>query len=216
MRSVPATDIKKITILLVDDHKMVTNAIASLLNDDGRFEVIGEAASAEEAIYLATSKKPDIVLIETNMQAGFDIVRDVKKNSPSSGLIGVSIFAMPAYAKKVISAGGLGYVTKSSSMEELIEAIVEVHGGRKFICSEIKDGLAGQLDPDKANDSVSAITPRELEVIGYLKQGLASKEIAEMMNLSIKTIEVHRYNILRKLGLPNVAALVNYINKQGW
>jgi two-component system invasion response regulator UvrY len=205
---------KEITILLVDDHKMVTNAIASLLNDDGRFNVVGEAADYEQAICIANSKKPEIVMIEIRMDSRFDIIKAIWKYSPCSKIIALTVYNTVGHAKKLMSAGGMGYVTKNSSIEEFLKAIVEVHGGRKFFCSEIKDSLTRQVMDESIDNSIS-LTQKELEVISYIKQGFSSREIGELMYASTKTIEVHRYNILKKLKLKNVAELVNYINMQG-
>jgi DNA-binding NarL/FixJ family response regulator len=204
----------KITVLLVDDHKMVTNAFASMLNDDGRFNVIGEAASIDEAISIVTIKRPGIVLMEIRMDPEFILMKSIGKISPGSKMIGLTVYAIAGSAKKFMRAGGMGYVTKNSTTEELKTAIVEVYEGRKFVCKEIKDSLSRQALED-GNDYVNTITQKELEVISYIKQGFSSKEIGELMYLSTKTVEVHRYNILKKLKLRNVAELVNYINMQG-
>ena len=205
---------KKITILLVDDHKMVTNAIASLLNDDGRFDVVGEVSTVDDAVQMATAKRPDIVLIEIRLDPKCGFVRTIQKFSPGSKVIGLTVFAIVGYARKMMSAGGMGYVTKNSSTKEFLKAIVEVNEGRKFICNEIKDSLSRQMMDESIENAIN-LTQKELEVISYVKQGLSSREVAELMYVSTKTIEVHRYNILKKLKLKNVAELVNYINMQG-
>ena len=125
--------------------------------------------------------------------------------------------SMPAYAKRMLQLGAMGYVTKNSSKDEMITAILEVQAGRKFICDEVKNILA-QQELDEGTTPVSDmnnLSKRELDIIRLIKEGLSSKEIAQQLEISLKTVEVHRYNILKKLNLKNTAALVNFINTQG-
>lgn len=209
----------KITILLVDDHRLIRDSWSFILNSDPRFEVVAETSSGEDAIELAKSKKPDIVLMDVNMSPvnGFDATREIRKFSPGSKVIGVSMHSMPAYAKRMLQLGAMGYVTKNSPKDEMITAILEVYDGRKYICDEVKNILAQQeLDEGSpASIDMNNLSRRELDIIQLIKEGLSSKEIALQLDISLKTVEVHRYNILKKLNLKNTAALVNFINAQG-
>jgi DNA-binding NarL/FixJ family response regulator len=209
----------KITILLVDDHRLIRDSWSFILNSDSRFEVVAETSSGEDAIELAKSKKPDIVLMDVNMTPvnGFDATKQIRKFSPGSKVIGVSMHSMPAYAKRMLQLGAMGYVTKNSPKDEMITAILEVHDGRKYICDEVKNILAQQeLDEGTpASTDMNNLSRRELDIIQLIKEGLSSKEIALQLDISLKTVEVHRYNILKKLNLRNTAALVNFINAQG-
>lgn len=207
-----------ITILLVDDHKLVRESWASILNSDPRFQVIGEANAGDEAVELASTRKPKIVLMDVNMlpMSGFEATRLIRKVSPDSQVIGVSMHAMPAYARKMFQMGAMGYVTKNSSKDEMFAAIIEVDKGKKYVCEEIKNILASQeLDDDKGSQDLNSLSRREIEIVQLIKEGLSSKEIATRLDISLKTVEVHRYNILKKLNLKNTAALVNFINSQG-
>jgi DNA-binding NarL/FixJ family response regulator len=122
---------------------------------------------------------------------------------------------MPAYAKKMLKMGASGYVTKNSSRQELIKTILEVHEGKTYICEEVKNIIIrNELEPE-AKPDINLLSKRELEIVQFIKQGLSSKEISTELSLSLKTIEVHRYNILKKLDLPNAAALVNFVNHNG-
>ncbi|HEX2627539.1 MAG TPA: response regulator transcription factor [Chitinophagaceae bacterium] len=210
---------EKITILLVDDHRLIRDSWSFILNSDPRFEVIGETSSGEEAIEIARDKRPDIVLMDVNMTPvnGFDATKQIRKFSPGSKVIGVSMHSMPAYAKRMLQLGAMGYVTKNSSKEEMIAAITEVNNGRKYICDEVKNILAQQeLDEGSAAvTDMNTLSRRELDIIQLIKEGYSSKEIALKLDISLKTVEVHRYNILKKLNLKNTAALVNFINTQG-
>ncbi len=208
----------KITILLVDDHKLIRDSWSFILNSDGRFQVIGETSNADEAVEIARTKMPDIVLMDINMTPvnGFEATKLVRKFSPGSKIIGISMHSMPAYARRMLQIGAMGYVTKNSSKDELINSIVEVYGGKKYICEEVKNILAQQeLEDEGGAPDMNVLSRRELDIVQLIKEGLSSKEIALRLDISLKTVEVHRYNILKKLSLKNTAALVNFINVHG-
>lgn len=209
---------EKITILLVDDHKLIRDSWSFILNSDPRFSVIGETSSGQEAIEIARDKRPNIVLMDVNMSPvnGFDATKQIHRLSPESRIIAVSMHTMPAYAKRMLQLGAMGYVTKNSSKEEMISAIVEVRAGKKYICEEVKNILAQQeLDEDPEVADLNNLSRREIDIIKLIKEGLSSKEIAQQLDISLKTVEVHRYNVLKKLKLKNTAALVNFINAKG-
>jgi DNA-binding NarL/FixJ family response regulator len=210
---------ERTTILLVDDHKLIRDSWSFILNSDPRFIVVGETSSGEEAIEIAREKRPKIILMDVNMSPinGFDATKQIHKISPDSRIIAVSMHTMPAYAKRMLQLGAMGYVTKNSSKEEMIKAIVEVTNGKKYICEEVKAILADQEleeNSEKGGD-MNNLSRRELDIIKLIKEGLSSKEIALQLDISLKTVEVHRYNVLKKLKLKNTAALVNYINAKG-
>jgi DNA-binding NarL/FixJ family response regulator len=209
---------EKITILLVDDHKLIRESWSFILNSDPRFQVIGEISNPEEAVEIAREKKPKIVLMDINMSPtnGFDGTKMIRKYSPGSKIIGISMHSMPAYARRMLQMGAMGYVTKNSSKDELINAIIEVNNGRKYVCEEVKNILAQQeLEEDGGKPDMNMLSRREIDIVKLIKEGLSSKEIAAQLDISLKTVEVHRYNILKKLSLKNTAALVNFINAQG-
>ncbi len=209
---------EKITILLVDDHKLIRDSWAFVLNSDPRFEVIGETSDGNEAVFIAKSKKPRIVLMDINMTPmnGIEATKLIRKFSPESKIIGVSMHSIPAYTRKMLQAGAVGYVTKNSSKEELMTAVIEVNSGRKYICNEVKDNLTtGSIEGENGKPSKKELSPRELDIMELIKEGLSSKEIGVKLDITLKTVEVHRYNILKKLKLKNVAALINYMNLHG-
>ena len=208
----------KITILLVDDHKLIRDSWSFILNSDPRFQVIGETSAGEEAVEIAKTKRPRIVLMDVNMSPmnGFDATRQIRKFSPGSKVIGISMHTMPAYARRMLQMGAMGYVTKNSSKDEMINAIVEVNNGKKYVCEEVKNILAQQeLEDEGGTPDMNVLSRREIEIVQLIKEGLSSKEIAQRLDISLKTVEVHRYNILKKLSLKNTAALVNFINVHG-
>ncbi len=205
-----------ITILLVDDHRLIRESWAQILNNETFFRVIGSASSADEAIEIAKTQRPRIVLMDINMLPvnGFEATKTIRKYSPGSKVIGVSMHAISAYVKKMFQSGAVGYVTKNSSREELVKAILEVDAGKKYICDEAKELLSlHDLNEDSKMTNINALSKREIDIAKLIKEGMSSKEIAGQLNISIKTVEVHRYNILKKLHLKNTAALVNFINE---
>lgn len=210
---------KKITILLVDDHKLIRDSWAFILNSDPHFRVIGETSDGMEAVEIARNKKPEIVLMDINMTplSGFEATKLILESSPDSKIIGLSIHNMPAYAKGMLESGAMGYVTKNSSKDELIKAIKEVHNGHKYICEEVKNILAHQkLEEGGGPPDLNVLSRRELEIVKLIRDGLSSKKIALQLDISLKTVEAHRYNILKKLNLKNTASLVNFIDTHGF
>lgn len=204
----------KISILLVDDHKLIRDSWKFILDGDPRFSVIGETGSGEVAIEIAKTLRPDIVLMDVNMSPvhGFDSTRQIIRYSPASKVIAVSMHTMPAYAKRMMQLGAMGYVTKNSSKEEMIKAILEVSSGGKYISEEITNLIAAkELEEEVSQDDINTLSRREIDIIHLIKQGMSSKEIAQQLDISLKTVEVHRYNILKKLKLKNTH-LINFIN----
>ena len=206
---------EKIAILIADDHKLIRETWTYILNSDERFEVVAECGDAEQAVDLAKELTPDIVLMDINMAPfnGFEATEKIRKVSPETKIIGVSMHSQPAYAKKMLQVGARGYVTKNSSKEEMFTAISEVFRGNKYVCDEIKTIISDQLLEDNQDvPSINSLTEREMQIIHHIREGHSSKEIATQLDISLKTVEVHRHNILKKLKLKNSASLVNFIN----
>jgi two-component system invasion response regulator UvrY len=208
---------EKITILIADDHKLIRETWSFILNSDPRFQVVSQCSNGEEAISEAQRLRPKVALLDINMTpiSGLEATQQIRKYSPATKIIGVSMHSQPAYVKKLLKLGAHGYVTKNSPQNEMFEAIVEVNKGGRYICSEVKTILSEQAFDDEASSGINSLSNRELEIIKYIKDGLSSKEISTQLNISLKTVEVHRHNILKKLNLKNSAALVNYINSAG-
>ncbi|MEY3590244.1 MAG: hypothetical protein RLZZ466_764 [Bacteroidota bacterium] len=207
----------KITLLLVDDHKLIRESWSIILNADPRFEVIGETYDVDHAVEFVKTRKPDLILMDINMSPinGFDATKIILREAPDALVVAISMHALPAYARRMFQMGAKGYVTKNSSKEEFVSAILEVKAGNKFICEEIKNIVAQQeLEDGGGHPDMNSLSKREIEVVQLIKEGLSSKEIAKSLTISLKTVEVHRYNILRKLKLKNTASLVNFINAQ--
>ena len=206
---------KKITIAIVDDHKLIRQMWATMLASNREFEITGESGTLDEAVEMIRAKRPDIVLLDINLVqgSGLDAVPQIRKFSPGSRIIAVSMHNQPAYVKKMMQLGAKGYVTKNSSHEEMFKAIDEVMNGRIYVCAEIKNILADkEFQSEVAEPTVKDLSLREIEIIKLIKEGQSSKEISSRLNIATRTVEVHRHNILKKLKLKNTASLINFIN----
>jgi two-component system invasion response regulator UvrY len=206
---------KKTTIIIFDDHNLVAEMWSELINSDERFSVVSICNdTTEKSLEIVKTKRPDVVIMDINILplSGIDATKLIKKNSPGTKVIGVSMHNQPSFAKRMLKNGALGYVTKSSQRTEMFEAILSVVAGKIYICKEIQENLAKQVFEDDETPDISKLSEREVEVLKYIKDGLSSKEIAEQLFLSTRTVEVHRSNILKKLNLKNTASLLKFIH----
>ena len=175
------------------------------------FLVIGEAGDGEKAVELVPRLRPDVITMDINLPGinGIEATKQIRRMLPGAKVLGISLHTQPSYVRKMMKAGAYGYVTKNSSKNEMFKAITEVYEGRKYVCAEIKNILSSHITGEDEQAKIESLSLREIEVIKHIKDGRSSKEIAQALFISVKTIEVHRYNILKKLKLKNVAALVN-------
>jgi DNA-binding NarL/FixJ family response regulator len=206
----------KITVVVVDDHRLIREMWVKLFATRNDIVIVGGCGVFDEAIELIKIKRPDIVLLDINLPpaSGLDAVPLIRKYSPGTKIIGVSMHTEPVYAKKMIQLGAKGYVTKNSSHEEIFSAIDEVREGNIFICNEMKNILSDlQLFKDESSEiDINDLTLREIEIIKFIKKGLSSREISTHLNIASRTVDVHRQNILKKLKLKNTVSLINFIN----
>ena len=209
------TDTNAIKIFIVDDHTLLREAWKMALAAETSFTVVGEAGNGEDAVEMVPKLRPDVVTMDINLPGinGIEATRQVKKMLPGVKVLGISLHNQPSYARKMLQAGAMGYVTKNSGKAEMFKAITEIHQGRKYVCQEIKNILSTQLvDDEEDRMKIETLSLRELEIIRHIVKGSSSKQIAKELFIAVKTVEVHRYNILKKLKLRNAAALVNFIN----
>jgi DNA-binding NarL/FixJ family response regulator len=209
---------EKITILIVDDHQMLLDLWFFILSRDGRFQVVGKADNGKLAVEIAKSKRPDVVIVDINMPQldGFETTKLIRRYSPASRIIAISVYALPAYAKKMKQIGGMGYVTKNSPASELIKAIIEVYNYRPYFCSQIEK-MMEQEQKLHVHKKITAdsLTRREMEIIQLIEQGFTSREIADKLFLSVKTIHIHRHKIFKKLQVKNVMSLIKKAQSLG-
>ena len=206
--------------MIIDDHTLTREVWAKALSLDERFDIIAITGDGQQAIEIAREKRPQLILLDINMtpMTGFEVLGQIRKFAPASRVIGVSMYSQPAYARKLLREGARGYVTKNSSRVELMFAIEEVMAGRSYLCKEVQDIVKSKADtpPGDMAVSINLLSERELEIIGYIRQGLSSREIGALLFITPQTVEVHRHNILKKLKIKNAAALIQFINKAGW
>lgn len=210
---------KKSTILIVDDHKLIRDAWELVFSQYDKFKVIENTGDGEHAINVARQHQPDVVVLDINMSPfqGFQTLKMIRKYSPASKVVAVSMLLQPNYAKRILGNGASGYVSKNSSAGELLKAVEEALQGNVYISGDIKEMIAKQWtgDSENSNGNIDLLSARELEVITHIRNGLSSKTIGEELHIGAKTVEVHRHNILKKLKVKNTAALIDLINAHG-
>jgi DNA-binding NarL/FixJ family response regulator len=207
-----------IKVLIVDDHKLISEAWTSLLKDAPGISVIGNADNENDAFDKAVQLRPDIILMDINLGQGSGIEATIKINDvlPKTKVIGLSLHDDITYVKKFLAVGAKGYLTKNTNKSELISAIHEVSQGNLFIGKEIKDRyFTSLLNMDTAT-SQKELTMKEIEIVKLIANGMTSKEIGVKLFLSPRTIEKHRHNILKKLSLPNAAQLSSWAKDKGY
>ncbi len=210
----------KIRVLIVDDHGIVRAGIRSLLEDQADIEVVGEAGSGWKAIELATRLQPDVVLMDIAMGdlSGLEATQEIRERAPDVNVLALTMHDREEYFFAMLKAGALGYVLKESEPDELLAAIRAVHRGEAFLSPAVtKAVLEDYLTQrsDQAQPRFDNLTLREQEVLRLAAEGKTTREIAEMLHLSAKTIEKHRSSMMRKLGLQSLPDLIKYAIRKG-
>ena len=208
----------RIKLFLADDHRLIIEAWTAVFNADGLFDVVGFTTNSCAALDLIKDCRPDVVLADINMAPvdGYALTSAIKAWDAGSRVIAVSCFDMPSCMRKMFMAGADGYVTKTSSFGELKDAVYAVYMGEKYTCSEISQHAVRQmLKPDELTAAIQSLTQKQLRIIDYVRRGLSSREISAEVGISTRTVEIHRYNIMKKLGLKNTATLINEMNLRG-
>src|SRR5215212_4141078 len=209
-----------IRLLLVDDHAVVRSGLRMLLENEKDVEIIGEAASAHEAIEAATRLKPNVILMDIGLPdlSGIEATREIKKRTPEVSIVALTIHEDEEYFFKMLEAGATGYVPKRAAPEELLTAIRAAAIGQVYLYPSlakllVRDFLSGgQLSNQKV---ASDLTGREQELLTYLAEGAGNEEIATALVISPKTVARHRENIMRKLNLHSRSELVRYAIRKG-
>jgi DNA-binding NarL/FixJ family response regulator len=213
---------EKIKIVLVDDHKIIMEGISSLLMNEESIEVVGQALNSDELFHLLDNQSVHIVILDIFLPkpVGIDILKSIIKLYSKVKVILLSGNDEEVLISSAFQAGASGYLTKSVEKDELIEAIQAVNGGDHYISKALESYLDGKLikrirfSNKIISSGISGLTSRENEIIRFLAEGLSYKEVAGQMNISTRTVEVHRNNILEKLELKNTIELVKYAIKK--
>lgn len=207
---------KEIKLIIVEDHTMVREMWKILLTPAKGFKILADCGNIAEAKELIQNLKADVIMLDLNLagDSGFDLIPDIVHYAEDTKLLVVSMHSLVSYAKKAMRMGASGYVTKNSTNDELIDAIREVANGKKYICKEVSALMSGDSSlASEDSPDINNLSSREIEIVQFIKKGKSSKEIAETLELSLRTVEAHRYNILHKLKLKNTASLISFIAK---
>ena len=211
---------KTTRIVLADDHSLVRDGIRALLEEDANYEVIGEVSNGKEAVQMVLDKKPDLLIIDIRMPEmnGIEAVEELKKHSSTTKSIILSMHDSEEYILKSVNAGASGYLLKDTGKIEFLKAISTVEQGGKYFSGDISNVLVNnllsqgqtkqesKLPPKNGNNSFG-ITSKELQILELVLSGLTNKQISEKLQKSKRTIETHRFNLMRKMGVNNLMDL---------
>jgi two-component system response regulator NreC len=211
----------KVRIVLAEDHTILREGLRALLTADPDFEIIGEAADGREAVRFVEKQIPDLILMDLSMprMTGMDAIREIKKRYPQTKIIALTVHKTEEYLRTTLQAGADGYVLKDATHDELMMAIESVLKGKTYLSPGVSgkviegylEGKESQIPPSK----LGLLSQREREVLKLIAEGYKNKEIATDLCISLKTVEKHRANLMKKLDLHNAAALTAYAIEQG-
>ncbi len=206
----------KIRILLADDHTLFRQGVRTLLAAEPDFEVVGEVCNGTEAVDAAGQLRPDVVLMDISMPgpSSFETTRHIKRNRTETKVLFLTMYDDEDYLVEGMEVGGSGYVLKDSPASQLVGAIRDVARGGSFLSprmlAQLVDDFRTRIKTTDRLPRFATLTPREKEVLKMLAEGNSVKEVACQLNLSVKTVEAHKFNLMRKLDIHNKAQLVQY------
>jgi len=208
---------KKITVLLAEDHAVVRQGLSALLAMDGHFQMAGEARTGREAVALARSLKPDVILMDIAMPVlnGLEATRQILAADPAAKVVILSAHSDDGYIERMNAAGVVGFLEKQTSAEILTKAIREVAAGKTYFSPSIAKRLHTQAGAARDRAGLrkaqgNALTPREREVLQLVTEGFANKQIAAELGIAVKTVEKHREHLMQKLDIHDTASLTRY------
>jgi len=213
---------KRKTVLIIDDHPLLREGLKVVIARDKRYEVIGETGGGNEGLKLIRRLKPNIALVDISLpdMNGIDLIYQIRKKFPDTRIMVVSMHSKIDYIIESFRAGALGYLVKEAASTSLIKGLNAISEGQYFLDSSISKEVVKRLVDSphmkQINDpNYNSLTPREQEILRLLAEGFSNKEIADMLCISLKTVENHRSNIMNKLGLHTLMDLVKYAIKLG-
>ncbi len=207
--------------MIADDHPLVRSGLRALLERDGEFQVIAEAADGYEAIDLAVLHKPDVILLDVGMPrlSGPDAAQSISQKLPAARIVMLSMHSDEAYVLRALKAGARGYLLKASPEADVIAAIRAVAAGQAYFSPSITKLLVEEYVVEArrrgVEDSYDLLSTREKEILQLLASGKTNKEIAELLFISVATVETHRNNVFQKLHLHSLAELILYAVRKG-
>lgn len=207
-------------VLLVDDHKIMREGTSALLRKYSKFEVVGQASDGHQALEMVEELEPDIVIMDIGMPNlnGIEATQRILSKHPQTKVMALSTHSDGSMIAKMIRAGAAGYMLKESAFEELVEGLNAMLEGKTFLCKEISKVVFSEyvsIITNPKNRSGDALSSREREVLQLVSEGKTTREIAEMLHLSTKTVDSHREHIMEKLGIRNIAGLTKYAIREG-
>lgn len=212
---------RPITVLLVDDHALVRNTLSAWLRQTGRFDVVGAAADADTAVTDAIRLQPDVVVMDIDMPGllAFDAARVIRSRSPNSRILFLSAFFHDRYIEEALNVEASGYIGKGQPPERVAEAIATVASGGVSFAPEVQSRIVidqtGLHLAGSGRTRTSTLTPRELEVLRYVARGMAKKDIAKTMHLSVKTVDNHCTSLMTKLDIHDRVDLARFAIREG-
>ena len=206
-----------IRVLLVEDHRMVREALCEVLKKVPEIEVAGEAGDAREALKLAQSLAPDVIVLDIRLPDvnGIEVAARLKDAGSTAKIVALSAFADKRFVTAMLRSGASAYITKSAAGTELVRAIRAVADGQGYFSPDIAGVLASEVRDRPSGGGLAPLGRREREVLRLIAEGVRSPAIAEHLHVSVGTVEVHRRNIMRKLGLRTVAELTKHAIREG-
>jgi DNA-binding NarL/FixJ family response regulator len=205
---------RKARIVIIDDHSLVRDGLAGLLTSQG-FTVAGSAATAGEGLELVRKERPDLAILDMSLAKadGLELIKQIKTELPDLSMLVISMHDENIYAERVLRAGARGYVMKKEPSEKILAAIDQVLRGEIFVSDRLKQdmlafSLTGKRSSETPGSFLDLLSDREMQVFQLLGNGISTREVAERLHLSVKTIESYRENLKAKLNLPDGAALV--------
>lgn len=212
----------KIKVLLVDDHQLIRIGIAALLNQEKDIEVVGQAESGQNLVHVVQDLKPNVILMDISLEDGdgIELTEEITRLFKKVKVVMLSMHVREDYIQRSIQAGAYGYVLKDCPKEELVTSVKKANDGEKYFAKEVSalmvNSYVNQVgDVANQKNNEVGLTKREIEIIEWIAEGLSNVKIAEKLNISNRTVDTHRTNILKKTGVKNVAELVKYsiVNK---
>jgi len=209
-----------IKIMIVDDHSITREGLKALLEKRSEMQVVAEAENGRIAVKLARKLKPDIIVMDINMPDlnGIEATRQIISESPDAKVVALSMYSDKSYVKGMLKAGVSGYVMKNCAFEELIHAILTVMKNQTYLSPRISDivrqEFVSMLESEDTSP-ISVLTEKECEVLQLIAEGVKTREIASRINISVKTVEARRRQIMEKLKIDNIAELTKFAVREG-
>ncbi|HXY16492.1 MAG TPA: response regulator transcription factor [Terriglobales bacterium] len=209
-----------IRCIIVDDHALFREGLRRVLEGEADLQVVGEASDAAQGIEQVRKLKPDVVLMDVGMPgvSSFEVARQIQSENPSTRLIFLTTHEDEEYLLQCLDVGASGYIQKDAPASRLIVAVKDVYQGRKYLSPQVLgklvDDFRSRSQGQRGQSRGTKLTPREREVVKMIAEGNSVKQIASLLGLSVKTVEAHKFNLMRKLDIHNKAQLVTYAIQQ--